>query len=104
MVCGHLLKRGVSGIILRDMIIAFFDILLILIFIRIILSWFPVNPYGNPTLMNIIYLLKNISEPFLAPFKSIIPPVRMGGGYLDLSPIVALFVLRIIRNLLLSFL
>ncbi len=93
-----------SSIFIRDMIIAFFDILLILIIIRIILSWFPINPYGNPTLMNIIHFLKNLPEPFLAPFRSIIPPLRMGAGYLDLSPIIAIFVLRIIRNLLLSFL
>ncbi len=89
-------------ILLRDMIIAFFDILVVLIFVRIILSWFPVNPYGNPTLMNIIYFLRNVSEPFLAPFRSVIPPLRMGGGHLDLSPIIALFVLRLIRNLLLG--
>lgn len=93
-----------STIFIRDMVIAFFDILLILIIIRIILSWFPINPYGNPTLMNIIQFLKNLPEPFLAPFRSIIPPLRMGAGYLDLSPIIAIFVLRIIRNLLLSFL
>lgn len=86
------------------MVIAFFDILLILIIIRIILSWFPINPYGNPTLMNVINFLKNLPEPFLAPFRSIIPPLKMGAGYLDLSPIIAIFVLRIIRNLLLSFL
>ncbi len=93
-----------SSILIRDMVIAFFDILLILIIIRIILSWFPINPYGNPTLMNVINFLKNLPEPFLAPFRSIIPPLRMGAGYLDLSPIIAIFVLRIIRNLLLSFL
>lgn len=93
-----------STIFIRDMVIAFFDILLILIIIRIILSWFPINPYGNPTLMNVIQFLKNLPEPFLAPFRSIIPPLRMGAGYLDLSPIIAIFVLRIIRNLLLSFL
>jgi len=94
----------VSSILIRDMVIAFFDILLILIIIRIILSWFPINPYGNPTLMNVINFLKNLPEPFLAPFRSIIPPLKMGAGYLDLSPIIAIFVLRIIRNLLLSFL
>ncbi len=90
--------------LIRNMVIAFFDILLVLILIRIVLSWLPINPYGNPTLMNVIYYLKNLSEPFLMPFRSIIPPLKMGGGYIDLSPIIAIFVLRLIRNLLLGLL
>lgn len=84
------------------MIVAFFDILYFLILIRIILSFFPVNPYGNPTVFNAIQFVRNLSEPFLAPFRRIIPTISFGGGGLDLSPIVALFVYRIIRNLLLN--
>jgi YggT family protein len=86
---------------LRDMVSALFDILYYLILIRIILSFFPISPYGNPTLLNIIYFLRQLTEPFLAPFRKIVPPLRMG---LDLSPILALIVLRLVRNFLLTIL
>jgi len=45
---------------LRDMVSALFDILYYLILIRIILSFFPISPYGNPTLLNIIYFLRQL--------------------------------------------
>jgi len=83
------------------MVSALFDILYYLILIRIILSFFPISPYGNPTLLNIIYFLRQLTEPFLAPFRKIVPPLRMG---LDLSPILALIVLRLVRNFLLTIL
>lgn len=86
---------------LRDMVSALFDIFYYLILIRIILSFFPVSPYANPTLLNIIYFLRQLTEPILAPFRKVVPPLRMG---LDFSPILALVVLRIVRNILLTIL
>lgn len=84
------------------MIIAFFDILYFLILIRIILSFLPVNPYGNPTVFNAVQFIRNLTEPFLLPFRRVIPPISLGGGAFDLSPIFALIVLRLIRNFLLG--
>ena len=59
---------------------------LVLIFIRIILSWIPRIPY-NPILSAVIG------------FRRVLPPVRMGPGALDLSPIVATFVLIIVSSI-----
>ncbi len=89
---------------MQNIVSAFFDILYFLILIRIILSFFPVNPYGNPLLLNVVQFFRQVTEPFLAPFRSLIPPVRMGGGYMDLSPIVALIVLGIVRRILMGIL
>lgn len=83
------------------MVIVFFDILYYLILARMILSFFPVNPYGSQVLINIVHFVRQITEPLLAPFRSLVPPLRMGAGYLDLSPILAIIVLFILRNLLL---
>ena len=47
----------------------------------------PYNRVAN----GILSFLRDVSEPFLRPFRRIIPMV----GPLDLSPIVALFVLQI---------
>ena len=54
-----------------------------------ILSWIPDT--GNATLRQVKAFLARLVEPFLAPFQKIIPPI---GGMVDISPIVAFFVLE----------
>ena len=63
-----------------------FSFLIIAIFIRILLSWFQLDP-RNPLLA----ALDSITEPILEPFRRIIPRI----GMFDISPMVALIVLRI---------
>ncbi|WP_071459372.1 YggT family protein [Bacillus massilinigeriensis] len=53
--------------------------------IYILMSWFP-NARGTA----IGKFLERICEPFLEPFRRIIPPI----GMIDISPFVAFFVLR----------
>ncbi len=56
-----------------------------LLIIYILLSWFPgarESSFGE--------ILSKMCEPFLEPFRKIIPPL----GMIDLSPLVAIFVLR----------
>ncbi len=58
-----------------------------LIIIYILMSWFPGardSQFG--------YYLGRIVEPFLEPFRRLIPPI---GGMIDISPIFALIVLRV---------
>ena len=70
---------------------------LVLIFIRIILSWIPRIPY-NRWLMAGLKFVSDVTDPYLNLFRRILPPVRMGPGALDLSPIVATFVLIIVSS------
>ena len=70
-----------------------FDVMTLAIFLRVILSWFNINPF-NP----LMSLLDQVTEPVLGPLRRIIPP--MGG--LDFTPIIALFLLQIVERLLLS--
>lgn len=53
--------------------------------IYILLSWFP-----NARESSIGQFLARICEPYLDPFRKIIPPL----GMIDISPIVAILVLR----------
>lgn len=53
--------------------------------IYILLSWFP-----NARESAIGQFLARICEPYLDPFRKIIPPI----GMIDISPIVAILVLR----------
>jgi YggT family protein len=67
---------------------------LVLIFIRIILSWIPRIPY-NRYLAAFLKFVTDVTDPYLNIFRRILPPVRIGPGALDLSPIVGTFVLII---------
>ncbi len=62
-----------------------FQILWIAILIRIILSFVGMNPYNQ-----FYAMLHQVTEPILAPFRRIIPPV----GGLDFSPIIPLILLQ----------
>lgn len=33
-------------------------------------------------------ILEEFTEPVLAPFRSLIPPIMIGGGYIDFSPVL----------------
>jgi len=71
---------------------------LVLIFIRIIMSWLPRIPY-NRVLDAVLNFVRDVTDPYLNLFRRFMPPVRMGGGALDLSPIVATFLLIIVGSL-----
>jgi YggT family protein len=74
---------------------------LVLIFIRIIMSWIPRMPY-NRILNAFLTFVTDVTDPYLNLFRRFLPPVRIGPGALDLSPIVATFVLIIVSSLVAS--
>ena len=69
---------------------------LVLIFIRILMSWIPRMPY-NRYLAAFLQFVTDVTDPWLNIFRRILPPVRMGPGALDLSPIVATLVLILLN-------
>jgi YggT family protein len=71
---------------------------LVLIFIRIIMSWIPRMPY-NRYLAAALKFVSDVTDPYLNLFRRFLPPVRLGPGALDLSPIVATFVLLIVSGI-----
>jgi YggT family protein len=71
---------------------------LVLIFIRIILSWIPRIPY-NRVLNGFLKFVTDVTDPYLNLFRRILPPVRLGPGALDLSPIIATFALIIVSSI-----
>jgi YggT family protein len=66
----------------------------LLIFLRIVLSWFPVSP--DTAMASVAGALIAVTEPVLGPVRRALPPVRMGGMGLDLSPIIVVFGLQLI--------
>jgi YggT family protein len=74
---------------------------LVLIFIRIIMSWIPRIPY-NRFLSGVLKFVSDVTDPYLNLFRRFLPPVRLGPGALDLSPIVATFVLLIVSGIVVA--
>jgi YggT family protein len=74
---------------LYSLIDTLFYVYWIILLVYILSSWVP--PLRASSVGE---LLGKLSEPYLTPFRKIIPPI---GGVLDLSPIVALFALQFIK-------
>ena len=67
---------------------------IIVIFVRIILSWFPIQP--DSVFAQIYRFVYAITEPVLGPIRRLMPGVGVGGMGLDFSPIIVLLLLQII--------
>jgi len=67
---------------------------LIVIFVRVILSWFPISP--GSVLATVYRLVYSVTEPVLGPIRRVMPGVGVGGMGLDFSPIIVLLLLEII--------
>lgn len=70
-----------------------FTVLTMAVFARVLLSWFPIRP-DNP----LVVILYEITDPILKPLRRVVPSL----GMLDLTPIVALFLLQIVEQVLLG--
>ena len=66
------------------------NVLSFAIFIRAILSWFPMRP-DNP----IAVILVQITEPILGPLRKVVPMV----GMMDITPLVAIILLQVMSRL-----
>jgi YggT family protein len=64
----------------------------------VILSWIPTS--STHPLGKVNVFLDRIIYPVILPLRRVIPPVRLGGGMLDLSPIVLIIGLRLLMNLI----
>lgn len=76
--------------LLVNTLVTFLNIYTALLFIRILLSWFPnINWFDPP-----FSILSQLTDPYLNVFRSIIPPL----GGLDFSPILALLLLQVVQS------
>lgn len=73
----------------------------ILILIRILLTWVPNLP-ENPVLRPIVGFIEDVTEPYLALFRRIIPPINTGAVAFDISVIVAVLVLQIVGGIVVA--
>ncbi len=81
-----------------DYVGALFLVYIILILIRVLISWIPRMPY-NPALRAVLDFITETTDPYLNLFRRIIPPIGGGGFGLDLSPMIGIIVLVVLRGL-----
>jgi YggT family protein len=83
----------VSGVVCTLLYVYLFVLL-----IRIVLSWIPVTQGGAlESVANFFFIL---TEPVLGPLRRILPPVRLGGMALDLSPLVVFIGIQVLRRII----
>lgn len=56
-------------------------------------------PWDHP-IRKIYDALSRVIEPVLKPIRAVIPPIRVGGAALDLSPLILIVALQVIAGLL----
>lgn len=88
---GYLLITAVSW---------FFDIIIYMLLGRAIISWFLRGPYG--TLYKVYTVICNLTEPIVAPCRNI--TMRFNTGMLDLSVLLAFFLVGLARRIIISIL
>lgn len=72
----------------------FFQLLQLIILLRILLTWFPnVDWWKQP-----FKFLREFTEPILEPFRRMVPPI----GGIDISPIILFVVLGIVEKIVLG--
>ena len=79
---GDYLLLALSGIV---------QFLIIVIFVRALVSWFPISRDNQ-----FVYILDRLSEPVLLPLRRVVPMI----GMFDITPLVALILLQIIKGVL----
>jgi YggT family protein len=83
--------------VIADYVGALFLVYLILIIIRVLLTWVPRLPYNRP-LRAVVGFIEEVTDPYLNLFRRFLPPIGGGGFSLDLSPILGIILLIIAQR------
>jgi YggT family protein len=79
-----------------DYVGALFLVYIILIFVRIVISYVPRMPY-RPWLRSVLDFVTETTDPYLNLFRRLLPPVGGGGFAVDLSPTLGIILLFLAR-------
>lgn len=91
------------NIFLANLILFCLSAYMWVIIISVVISWliaFDVLNVRNPQAANLVRLLDKITEPVYRPIRKVIPAI----GGIDLSPIVVIFGIYLLQNLVASIL
>lgn len=85
--------------IVATIVSVLFQVYELLLLIRVLLSWINIDPRRPAIDHPLVQILVRITDPVLAPLRRLIPPI---GGTVDISPVVALIILEVVRRILVS--
>ena len=74
------------------------NIYVFVVLARMVMSWFPLRP--GSAFEPVFRAVFAVTEPPLAAIRSVVPPLRMGMGAIDLSPLILFFGLQILVAIL----
>jgi YggT family protein len=83
---------NIGGVLILILQIYFYAVLA-----WVILSWIPTS--SEHPLGKVNVFLDRVIYPVILPLRRVIPPVRLGGGMLDLTPIVLLIGIQLLMGL-----
>jgi YggT family protein len=84
-----------------DYVSALFTVYIVLILINILISYVPRMPY-RPWLRSVLDFITETTNPYLRFFRRFVPQIGGSGFALDLSPIVGIIVLFVLRAVVVS--
>ncbi|MGE3619330.1 MAG: YggT family protein [Acidimicrobiia bacterium] len=64
-------------------------------FVRMLMSWVPITP--GTGMEQVHNALVAVTEPLLRPVRRVVPPARVGMMALDLSPIIVVIGIYLVR-------
>ena len=73
-----------------DVLCGLVDLFVMLVFVRVVLSWFPVDPRG--AVGQVARLVSAVTDPVMDPVRRVLPSV----GPIDISPIVVVLFLNLV--------
>ena len=76
---------------IADLLRTLIDVYATIILVRVVLSWLPVDRDQQW-----VRFIVDVTEPVVGPIRRILPPL----GGLDFSPLVAMLLLQLLRNML----
>jgi YggT family protein len=75
-----------------SIICALLLVLLVVIWARVILSWFPLRP--GTAMASVYRVLIDVTEPLFSPLRRIMPPM----GMLDLTPFIVSLIVIVVQR------
>ncbi|MCZ7630467.1 MAG: YggT family protein [Microthrixaceae bacterium] len=88
-----------NGRLMAGLLLLALNVLFFLILAQIIISWLPP---GGEFLESTRGFLRVGTEWLLGPIRRVVPPLRLGGAALDLSPLIVLIGIQIISGVIAS--
>ena len=83
---------------MRFLLVQIIDIYMIIIIIRAVLSWFPINPQSS--FFRIYFFIIQITEPVLGRVREFLSRM-IPNMAIDFSPFIIIILLNVLRNFIL---